>query len=118
MHILLMIKTIRNEKIEKLEAHDLSFFITKQWLDGWNDGSQNFFLFQPIFHIFTMPAVITDRVVEWESEGLSNAKIELLITPSNSLYLKLRWVINSKIKVEFKGSCLKQDKVSLLQEMK
>ena len=30
MPILLMIKTIRNEKIEKLEAHDLSFFITKQ----------------------------------------------------------------------------------------
>ena len=41
------------EKIEKLQTHDLSFFIGQSYLD--NNGSQNFLIFQTIF--------LTDTIV-------------------------------------------------------
>ena len=43
---------------------------------------------------------------------MSNEKIKPPITANYSLPLKLIWMNNSKIRVEFKGSCLEQDKVT------
>ena len=43
-----------------------------------------------------MPVGIIDTVIEWEFIGLSNEKINILL---------LRWMNNSRIRVEFKGSC-------------
>ena len=59
-----------------------------------------------------MPACIADSIVAWESKGLSNEKFKPFITANNSLSPKVRYINNSRIRVEFKGSCLKQDKVT------
>ena len=55
-----------------------------------------------------MPAGLTGTIIEWKSKGLTIEKIKLLITAHHSLSPKLKWY-NSKIWVQFKGSCLKQD---------
>ena len=54
---------------------------------------------------------LTDTIGEWESEGLSNEK-EPPITANHDLSTKLRRMNNSRIRKEFKGICLKQDKVT------
>ena len=86
------------------------FFIGKSYFRY--GGLQIFLIFQLIFKILTMLAGLIDTTVEWKSKGLLNEKIRPPTTENNSLSPKLRWMNNSKIRVEFKGSSLKQDKVN------
>ena len=60
------------------------------WSFCSNDRSQNFWIFQPLFRIFTMPAGLTDTIVECESEGLSIEKIKPPLTANISLSPKLK----------------------------
>ena len=46
---------------------------------------------------------------------MSNEKIKPLITTNQSLSPKLRWMNNSRIRIEFKGSCVKQNKMTFTQ---
>ena len=46
-----------------------------------------------------------------KSNGLPKEKTKPPTTSNNILFPKLKWH-NSKIRVEIKGSCLKQDKVN------
>ena len=55
--------------------------------------------------------------MEWESREMSNEKVKSLITGSHSLSLKPTRMNNSKIKVSFRRSCLKQVKKTLIQEI-
>ena len=48
-------------------------------------------------------------VSEWKSKGLSNEKIKPLYTSNKSLSQELEWMNNSKIRLRFAGSCLKQE---------
>ena len=48
-------------------------------------------------------------VSEWESKGLSNQKIKPPYTANKSLSPKFVWMNNSRIRLEFKGSCLIQE---------
>ena len=66
------------------------------------DGSQNFLIFQTIFKTLTMPDGLTDTIVEWKSEDLSNGKIKPPITANDSLSPKLIWMNNSKIRLRLK----------------
>ena len=59
-----------------------------------------------------MPSVLTDSIVEWKSNRLSNEKIKPPTAANNSFSTKMRWINNSKLRVELKGSCLKQVKVT------
>ena len=59
-------------------------------------------IFQEIFDSFTTPAGITNSIEKFKS----------FITANNSLSSKVRRINNSRIRVEFKGSCLRQDKVT------
>ena len=45
-------------------------------------------------------------------QGLWNEKIKPPITANHNLSPKLIWMNNSKIRVRFRGSCLKQDKIT------
>ena len=101
VNVLLSIK-----KIEKAETN----VIGKRYFRDY--VSQSFLLFQPTFSTFTMPASIKITIVKWESKWLLNEKIKPSITANNSLFPKLSWMNNSKVTVEFKRSCLKQDKVT------
>ena len=62
-----------------------------------------------------MPAVPTDTIGEWESKVLPNAKVKPPITANHNLSSKLVSMSNSKIRVIFKGSYLKLDKVPFTQ---
>ena len=53
----------------------------------------------------------TEIITQWQSKGLLNEKVRPLVTLNNSLSPKLKWN-NSNIMLEFKGSSLKQDKLT------
>ena len=85
------------------------FFIVQSYFI--NDESQNL-IFKPIFNCFARPADLTETIFQWGSKGLSNKKVKPPITTNHSLSPKLMWTNNSKIRVKFRRSCLKQDKVT------
>ena len=61
---------------------------------------------QNYYNIFSFSNTISG----WESKGLSNEKITPPFTLNKSLSPKLLWMNKSRIKLEFKGSCLKEGK--------
>ena len=95
-------------KIKKLQTFDSSLFIGQSCF--FNDRLQNFLIFQPIFDSFVIPAGHTETIIAWKSKGLSNEMIKPPTTANYNLSPKLNWH-NSKIREEFKGRCLKKDKV-------
>ena len=74
------------------------------------DGTQNYLVFQPINKYFK---VITNKkyISSWKSKGLSDESIKLPTTSDNSLSPLIDYFRN-KIRLKFKGDCLKQDKIS------
>ena len=71
---------------------------------------QIYLIFQPISNTFRIPTGVTETIVGWKSKGVSGEGIELTNTPGITLVPKLKWIHNSKITLEVRGSCLKQDK--------
>ena len=55
---------------------------------------------------------LSDKISEWESKRLSKEKINPPCTINKSLSPKLVWMSNSKTRLRFTGSCLKQDKAT------
>ena len=55
----------------------------------------------------------TETIIACKSKGLSNETIKIPTTLSNSLAPKVKLILWSKIIVEYKGSCFKQNKASL-----
>ena len=53
----------------------------------------------------------TDHVLEWKSKGLSDESIKVPATSDDILNHSLNYV-GTKLRVEFKESCLKSDKIS------
>ena len=82
------------------------FYGRKQVSD---DGSQNRLIFHSISTTLTN-ATIYIKIIAQKLEELSDESIKPATSPGNSLAAKLKWIYNSKIAVEFKGSCKKQDK--------
>ena len=52
---------------------------------------------------------VIDRALSWQSKGISNETIKPLTTSNNSLNPRLSYS-DTKIKVQFTESCLKQPK--------
>ena len=100
---------IENE-FKKLQTFDSRLFIGQTYFG--NDGSQNFSIFQPIYKTLTTLSGLPNTIAEWESKGLSNKKIKSAFAAAHTLSPKLVWMNNSRIRIEFKRSCLKQDKVT------
>ena len=69
-----------------------------------DDGSQNYFLFQPLIKYSKL--IGNNVVITWKSKGLSGESIK---TPAANLNLMLDYFNNPKFRVEFNGSCLKTD---------
>ena len=59
------------------------------------------------FKLSSVVSVI-DRVLSWQSKGLSYESIKPPTTSNNSLTPELNYYNNTKTRVNFKGSCLKQ----------
>ena len=51
---------------------------------------------------------VIDQVLSWQSKGVSNESIKPPTTSNNSLTPELSYYNNTKTRVKFKGSCLKQ----------
>ena len=93
------------EKIVKHQAYDLSLFIGQSYFN--NDGWQNCRVFQPFQKTIISFSYIPNTISEWKSKGLSNKNFSPPHTANNHLSPKLIWN-NSRIKLLFEGSCLKQ----------
>ena len=94
------------DRIVKLQVCDLSLFTFTGYFV--NDGLQNYLVFQPIHKTIRTFSGLPHKVSEWESKGLSNEKFTPPYTVDKSLSPKLIWN-NSRIKLKFEGSYLKQE---------
>ena len=94
--------------IKKLEAYDSSYYNGKKYFDQ-EDGTQSYLVFLPKRKYFKLNSIafIVDRVLSWQSNGLSNESIKPPATSNNSRNPKLNYY-GTKTRVQFIGSCLKQ----------
>ena len=88
----------------------MSYYRGKQHFDE-ESGKQNYLVFLPMGKYFKLNSVVgvIDRVLSWQSKGISNERIKPPTTSNNSLNPRLSYN-DTKIKVQFTGSCLKQPK--------
>ena len=101
---------VENE-LKKLKTFDSSYFIGKSHFE--EDGTQNYLVFQPMYRYFKRIAGVDNGnyIYYWQSKGLSDEKINS-ITASNYSVTPFLDYYGTKTRVEFSGSCLKQDKVT------
>ena len=99
--------SIENE-LKKLKTFDSSYFIDKSHFE--EDDTQNYLVFQPIKKYFKVIAN-TDYVSSWKSKGLSAETFKPPSTSDNSLTPSLSYY-DTKTRVKFTGSCLKQSTIS------
>ena len=100
--------------MNKLKTFDSGYFIGKSHFE--EDGTQNYLVFQPLNKYFKFNSIInvTDYVLLWKSKGLSAASIKPPTTSDNSLTPTLSYYYNTKIKVKFNGSALRQSKKTFI----
>ena len=100
----------KNE-LKKLKTFDSSYFIGKSHFE--EDGTQNYLAFQPKYRYFKRIAGVGNGnyIYYWKSKGLSDERIDSIKTPNHSITPNLDYY-GTKTRVEFNGSCLKQDSVT------
>ena len=83
------------------------------------DGAQNYLAFQPMYQYFKRVVGVGsgNYIYFWKSKGLSDENIRPLPTSDYNVILMIIMIImlsyfGTKIRVEFTGSCLKQDKLT------
>ena len=103
-------KNTANKTKHFLNNNDLSYYRGKQYFDE-GSGKQNYLVFLPMRKYFKLNSVVgvIDRVLSWQSKGISNESIKLPTISNNGLNPRLSYS-DTKIKVQFTGSCLKQPK--------
>ena len=97
--------------MKKLKTFDLSYFIAKSHFE--EHGRQSYLVFQPTYRYFKKNTGLDsdNYIYYWKSKGLSDERINSIkttdygITPKSNDY-------GTKIRVEFNGSCLEQDKIT------
>ena len=98
---------VENE-LNKLKIFDSSYFIGKSHFE--EDGVQNYLVFQPLNKYFkVITNANTKYISSWQSKGLSDESIKPPATSDYKLNPKVNYY-GTKARLEFRGSCLKQDK--------
>ena len=94
-----------------MKKFDSSYFRGKN--DFEEDGTQNYLVFQPMYRHFKRIAGVGNGsyIYYWQSKGLSDERINSIKTPNYIITPKLNYY-GTKTRVEFNGSCLKQDKIT------
>ena len=95
---------VQNE-LNKLKTFDSSYFTGKSHFE---EGVQNYLVFQPVIRYFKI-ITNTKCISSWQSQGISDETIKLPATSDNSLNQQVSY-FSTKARLEFRGSCLKQDK--------
>ena len=98
------------KKEKKPQTFDLSYFNGIWCIGEW--WITNLFIFSDMFETFRMPNSVTETITTWKLKDLLGESVKPPITSGNSLAPKLKYIHNSKIVAECKGSCLKQDQSS------
>ena len=94
--------------MKKLETFDSSYLSGKSHFE--EDGTQNYLVFQPLNKYFNVIAN-AKYISSWKAKGLSDETIKPPATSGNSLTPALSY-FGTKTRVNFRGSCLKQDKIT------
>ena len=94
--------------MKNLKTFDSSYFIGKIHFE--EDGAQNYLVFQPMNRYFKIIAGVGNGsyIYYWKSKGLPDEKFNSIKTPNHSITPNLDYY-GTKTRVEFNGSCLKQD---------
>ena len=105
---------IENE-LKKLKRFDSIYFRGKSHFE---DGTQNYLVFQPIKRYFKVIAGVGNGSYSnyWKSKGLSDERINSIKTSDYGITPYLSYYDTNKIRVKFDGGCLKQDPDSLFME--
>ena len=105
---------VENE-LKKLKKFDSSYFIGKSHFAEY--GTQNYLVFQPTYRYFEMIAGVgnVNYIYYWKSKGLSDERINFIKTLNHYITPNLDYY-GTKTRIEFNGSCLKQDKVTFNHE--
>ena len=103
-------KKINSSKTKKLQTFDSSYFRDKSHFE--EDGAQDYLVFQPMYRYFKRIAGVGrgNYIHFWKSKGFPDGNVTPPVTPDYSFAPKLNY-FGIKTRVEFKGSCLKQDKI-------
>ena len=97
--------------LKKLKTFDLSYFIGKSYFE--EGGTQNYSVFQSMFRCFKRIAGVGNGsyIYYQKSKELSDEKINSIKTSNHSIIPDL-YYHGTKARVEFNGSCLKEDSVT------
>ena len=100
---------LAGNELKKLKTFDSSYFIGKSHFE--EDGTQNYLVFQPLNKYFkVITNANTKYISSWQSKGLSDESIKPPATSDYKLNTKENYY-GTKTRLEFRGSCLKQDKI-------
>ena len=101
---------VENELIKR-KTFDSSYFKGKCHFK--EDGTQNYLVFQPMYRCFKRIAGVGsgNYIYFWKSKGLSDERLNSITASSYSITPELSFY-GTKTRVEFNGSCLKQDKAT------
>ena len=104
-------KVTANKTKHFLNDNDLSYYRGKQYFDE-GSSKQNYLVFLPMGKYFKLNSVagVVDRVLTWQSKGISNESIKQPTTSDNSLNPELNYY-GTKRRVRFTRSSLKQSKI-------
>ena len=98
---------VENE-LNKVKTFDSGYFIGKGHFE--EDGVQNYLVFQPLNKYFKVITNANTKYISlWQSKGLADESIKPPATSDYELNPKVNY-FGTKIRPEFRGSCLKQDK--------
>ena len=89
--------------LKKLKTFDSRYFFE-------DDGIQNYFIFQAIHKYFKTVSADNDTILLWRSKGFSDQSNKATTTPNKLLNSSLDYV-GSRLKVNFTGDSLKQERL-------
>ena len=101
---------VENE-LKKLKTFDTSYLIGTSHFE--EDSVQNYLVFQPVYRYFKRIAGAGNGSYIYfrKSKGLSDERIRSIKTPNHRITANLDYY-GTKTRLEFNGSCLKQDSVT------
>ena len=97
------------KKITSNKTFDSIYFCGKYHFE--DNGTQNYLVFQTACRYFKTVSINYSNILSWKSKGLSDESIKPPSTSNKILNPSLNYV-GTKARKEFKGDCLKQDKIS------
>ena len=95
--------------MKKLKTLDSSYLIGKSHFQ--EDGTQSYLVFQPMYRYFKTIAGVVKVIYNYYWKWISDERINSIKKPNHSITPNLDYY-GTKTRVEFNGSCLKQDSVT------